>query len=142
MQMDISEIMRTVLTTVSMDHTLGQAQEIMIIKKIRHLLVMDGSDLVGVITDRDVRSHVSHRIDTQTESKSDHETLEVKVHQTMTRELITASPDTSVAEAAKLIVDNKIGCLPIINKDGSTAGIITDFDFLMYIAREAKKENA
>ena len=138
--MNISEIMHTVLTTVTMDHTLGQAREIMKIKKIRHLLVMDGSDLVGVITDRDVRSHVSHRINTQAESKSDHDTLETKVHQTMTRELITASPDTSIAEAARLIVDNKIGCLPIINKDGSTAGIITDSDFLKHIAREADKE--
>ena len=138
--MNISEIMHTVLTTVTMDHTLEQAREIMKIKKIRHLLVMDSCDLVGVITDRDVRSHVSPRIDTQAESKSDHDTLETKVHQIMTRELITTSPDTSIAEAAKLILDNKIGCLPIINKDGSTAGIITDFDFLKYIAREAKKE--
>jgi len=102
---------------------------------------MDGSDLVGVITDRDVRSHISHRIDTKIESKTDHETLETKVHQAMTRELITVSPDTPIAEAARLILDNKIGCLPVINRDGSTAGIITDSDFLKHIAREAKKED-
>lgn len=136
--MDVSEIMRTVLVTVTMDHTIGQVKEIMKMKHIRHLLVMDGSILVGIITDRDVRSHLSPRVDTPIESKSDKATLEIKVHQAMTRNPITVSPDTAIAEAASLILEHKIGCLPVIDRDGFIIGIITDADFLRYLAKEAK----
>lgn len=139
--MNVSEIMRTVLVTVTMDHTIGQAREIMQMKNIRHLLIMDGSKLVGVITDRDVRSQISPRVDTPIESKSDKTTLETKLHQVMTRDLITVAPDTPIAEAANLILEHKIGCLPVIDRDGFTIGIITDADFLRHLAaKEVKAE--
>ena len=132
--------MRIVLVTVTMDHTIEQAREIMKMKNIRHLLVMDGSKLVGIVTDRDVRSHLSPRVGTLIESTSDRATLESKLHQVMTRNLITVSPDTSIAEAASLILEHKIGCLPVIDRDDFTIGIITDADFLRYLAKEAKAE--
>jgi len=97
--MKVSEIMRTVLVTVTMDHTIEHARKIMKMKHIRHLLVVDGSKLVGIVTDRDVRSHVSPRVGTPIESTSDKATLESKLHQVMTRDLITVSPDTPVSEA-------------------------------------------
>lgn len=138
--MEVSEIMRTVLVTVTMDHTIDQAREIMKMKHIRHLLVMDGSELAGIVTDRDVRFHLSPRVDTPIESKSDRASLESKLHQVMTRELITVSADTPVAEAASLILEHKIGCLPVLDRDGSTIGIVTDADFLRYLAKGAKAE--
>ena len=134
--MNTSEIAHTVLVTVTMDHTIGRARDIMKLKKIRHLLVMDGSELVGVITDRDVRSHLSPRIGTPIESAEDAKTLETKIHQVMTRDLITVSPDTPIAEAAALLLKHKVGCLPVIDEEGSAVGIVTDTDFLRYLARE------
>ncbi|MBW1840077.1 MAG: CBS domain-containing protein [Deltaproteobacteria bacterium] len=107
-------------------------------KKIRHLLVMDGSELVGVITDRDVRSHLSPRLDTPVENSEDEKTLETKIHQVMTRDLITVSPDMLISEAAALLLKHKIGCLPVIDEDGFIMGIVTDADFLGYLAREEK----
>ena len=133
--MNVSEIAHTVLVTVTMDHTVGRARDIMKMKKIRHLLVMDGSELVGVITDRDVRSHLSSRIDTPIESSEDEKTLETKIHKVMTRDFITVSPDAPIGEAASLLLKHKIGCLPVIDKDGSAVGIVTDADFLGYLAR-------
>ena len=133
--MNVSEIAHTVLVTVTMDHTIGRARDIMKMKKIRHLLVMDGSELVGVITDRDVRSHLSSRIDTPIESSEDEKTLETKIHKVMTRDLITVSPDAPIGEAASLLLKHKVGCLPVIDKDGSAVGIVTDADFLGYLAR-------
>jgi acetoin utilization protein AcuB len=136
--MKVSEIAHTVLVTVTMDHTVGRARDIMQKKKIRHLLVMDGSELVGVITDRDVRTHLSFRIGTPIENVEDGKTLETKIHQVMTRELITVSPDAPIGEAAFLLLKHKIGCLPVIDEDGSTVGIVTDADFLGYLARAEK----
>jgi len=138
--MKVSEIMRTVLVTATMDHTIEHARKIMKMKHIRHLLVVDGSKLVGIVTDRDVRSHVSPRVGTPIESTSDKATLESKLHQVMTRDLITVSPDTPVSEAARLILEHKIGCLPVIDRNGFTIGIITDADLLRYLAKEAQAE--
>jgi len=140
--MNVSEIAHTVLITVTMDYTIGRARDIMKNKKIRHLLVMDGSELVGLITDRDVSSHLSPRIDTSIESAEDVKTLETKIHQVMTRNLITVSPDTPIAEAASFLLKHKIGCLPVVDKEGSAVGIVTDADFLRYLAKEIEaKEN-
>ncbi len=137
--MNVSEIASTDLLTVTMDHLIGQARDIMKTKKIRHLLVMDGNKLVGIITDRDVRSHLSPRIDTTIESSEDEKTLKTKTHQVMTRNPITVSPDTPIAEAASLLLKDKIGCLPVIDEEGSAVGIVTDADFLRYVAREAEE---
>lgn len=138
--MSVLEIARTVLVTVTMDHTIGQARDIMKMKKIHHLLVMDGSTLVGVITDTDVRFHLSPRIDTPIESSADKETLETKIHKVMTRNLITVSPDTSIAEAAGLILEHNIGCLPVVDQDGCTIAITTDRDFLRYLVKKIEPE--
>ena len=136
--MKVSEIAHTVLVTVIMDHTVGRARDIMQMKRIRHLLVMDGGTLVGLITDRDVRAYLSPRIDTPVENSEDEKTLETKIHQVMTRDLITVSPDTPIGEAACLLLKHKIGCLPVMDEDGLTVGIVTDADFLGYLAREEK----
>jgi len=138
--MTVAEIMRTILVTITMDYTIGHAREIMKKKYIRHLLVMEGSQLVGVITDRDIRSHLSPRIDTLSESIQDKATLETKIHHAMTRNPITVSPDTTIAEAANLILKYKIGCLPVIDRDGFTIGIVTDADFLRHLAQEDKEK--
>lgn len=67
--------------------------------------------------------------------------METKLHQVMTRDLITVAPDTPIAEAANLILEHKIGCLPVIDRDGFTIGIITDADFLRHLAaKEVKAE--
>ncbi len=133
--------MRTVLVTVPMDYTIGHARDIMRMKRIRHLLVMDESTLVGVLTDRDIRTSLSPRVDTLVESRQDRATLETKVHQAMTRNVITVPPDTSIAEAAQLMLKHKIGCLPVIDKDGSAVGIVTDADFLFYLTKSAITTN-
>jgi acetoin utilization protein AcuB len=137
--MNVSEIASADLLTVTMDHLIGQARDIMKMKKIRHLLVMDGNKLVGIITDRDVRSHLSPRIDTTIESSEDEKTLKTKIHQVMIRNPITVSPDTPIAEGASLLLKHKIGCLPVIDEEGSAVGIVTDADFLRYLAREAEE---
>jgi acetoin utilization protein AcuB len=140
--MNVSEITRTVLVTVTMDYTIGQARDIMQKKKIRHLLVMDEGELAGIITDRDVRSHLSPLIDTPIEGAADEKTLTTKVHKVMTRNLITVSSETPLDEAVDLILTHKLGCLPVIDKDGSTLGIVTDVDFLRYLAKELKGKRA
>jgi len=103
---------------------------------------MDEGVLAGIINDRDVRSHLSPLIGTPVEGAADEKTLTTKVHKVMTRNLITVSAETPIDEALDLILAQKLGCLPVIDKDGSTLGIVTDIDFLRYLAKELREKKA
>jgi acetoin utilization protein AcuB len=83
--------------------------------------VIDGGRLLGIITDHDIRSHAG-------------ELEDVEVMATMTGNVVTVGPDTSVREAARLLIECKVGGLPVI-KDGSLAGIITTEDMLKFLLR-------
>jgi acetoin utilization protein AcuB len=105
-------------------------------KRIRHLPILDDNkQLAGLITDRDIRFHLSPRLGTISENKSDRESLERPIHLIMTRSVIVASEKTSLEEAAQLMLADRLGCLPVVNSDGRVVGIVTAIDFVGYIAR-------
>ena len=56
---------------------------------------------------------------------------------------VTAAPETSLREAAKRMVDGKIGCLPVIEPDGTLVGLVTETDLLRAaLLEEAREESA
>jgi CBS domain-containing protein len=57
----------------------------------------------------------------------------IRAREVMTRPVITISPGASVKEAARLMAENKIGCLPVV-KDKEFVGIVTETDVLHYVA--------
>jgi acetoin utilization protein AcuB len=104
-------------------------------KGIRHLPVLDGQDrLVGVITDRDIKRASA----SEATALDIHELLylldRLEVAKVMTKNPIAVSPDTSVREAAQLMVRHKIGCLPVAI-GGKLVGIVTEIDMLKLLAR-------
>jgi acetoin utilization protein AcuB len=118
-----------------MDITLGAAMELCAEKRIRHLPVLDEhKQLAGLVTDRDLRYHLSPRIGTLAENKSDRESLEHPIHLIMRHTVVVASAETSVAEAAQLMLANRVGCLPIVNLGRHVVGIITTTDLLRCLA--------
>lgn len=102
---------------------------------IRHLPVLDDRErLVGVVTDRDIKRASA----SEATSLDIHEMLylvdKIAVSRVMSREPIAVAPDTSAQEAAKLMVDRKIGCLPVVNGE-KLVGIVTGIDLLGLVAR-------
>lgn len=98
-------------------------------KGIRHLPVVEGGRLVGIVTDRDLRQ-ASPSPATSLEIHELHYLLEkVKIREIMTRKVYTVTPATPVEEAARLMLQHKIGGLPVL-QDGILAGIITETDIL------------
>jgi acetoin utilization protein AcuB len=109
--------------------------ELCIEKRIRHLPILDEhKQLAGIITDRDLRLHLSPRIGTLAENKTDRESLEQPIHLMMRHTVVVASADTTVAEAAQLMLENRVGCLPVINLGRHVIGIVTTTDLLRYLA--------
>lgn len=131
----LSEIMNRKLITVDKQASLRRAKRILDQHRIRHLLVVDGKRLVGIVTDRDLRQAAPSSKSPLTMSEREEFMDELKVTEVMSRKLITASPTTTVREAAKAMVSEKIGCLPVVNGN-QLVGIVTETDLLEVLVRE------
>ncbi len=123
----VRDIMTRPALTVTSDTTLEDAYRTMRQKGIRHLPVLDGDLLVGVITDRDLRLATSALAPSPFPPGS-------AVSTVMSRGLLTASPEDPVEDAARTMREHKIGCLPIVD-DGRLEGIITGLDLLDALMR-------
>jgi len=115
--------------TITPDQSLRMARERMRKHGIRRLPVVKDGQLVGMVTDRDVRQAWA----SPATSLSTHELLylldRVMVQEVMTPKVLTVTPDTPLVEAARLLHDHKIGGLPVV--DGrAVVGIITEMDLL------------
>ncbi len=130
----LSEIMHRDLVTVDRRASLRRARRILDQHRIRHLLVVDGKRLVGIVTDRDIRTAAPSSKSPLTTAEREEFMDELKVVEVMSRKLITASPDTSVREAARVMVSEKIGCLPVVIGN-QLVGIVTESDLLEMLVR-------
>ncbi|MDE2059814.1 MAG: CBS domain-containing protein [candidate division NC10 bacterium] len=130
----LSEIMNRALITVDTSASLRRAQQMLDQHNIRHLFVVDGRRLVGIVTDRDLRKAAPSSKSPLTAHEREEFMDELKVVEIMSRKLITASPTTTVREAAKVMVGEKIGCLPVVDRK-TLVGIVTETDLLEILVR-------
>ncbi len=129
--------MRSDVIRIGMDATLAEAMTVCLQHRVRHLPVVDGGErLVGLVTDRDLRVFISHRLGTMMENNADRETLHRRVHVMMVRRVVTATPQTSVAEAALLMLQNHVGSLPVVDGSQRLVGIVTTHDLLALLAEQ------
>lgn len=119
----VGDFMTRDLVTVKEDDDLALADSILRLGGIRHLPVVQGTRLVGLVTQRDLLRSAATR---------SHQTT--RASEIMVREVVTARPDTSLVQAAKIMLANKFGCLPVVEPDGRLVGIITESDFVRFAA--------
>ncbi|MBW2464579.1 MAG: CBS domain-containing protein [Deltaproteobacteria bacterium] len=98
----------------------------------RHLPVVDGDKLIGLVTQRDLLKASMSSISPSATRDAFEAKLEenVFVAQLMQRDVDTVTPDTTLVEAARRMRDQKRGCLPVVEDDNKLVGIITETDFL------------
>lgn len=125
----VREIMTTRVATVSMDDRLNVIKEIFEQAHFRHLLVVEEEALVGVISDRDLLRALSPYLDTDAEMTRDIDTLNRRAHQIMSRQPITIAPDRPLQEAARVMLERHVSCLPVL-EDGTLVGILSWRDLL------------
>jgi acetoin utilization protein AcuB len=127
MAMLVRDIMTATVFTVAPDETLENVCLLMHQKNIRHLPVIEGDKLIGVITDRDVHGATSSLCIAPTPPKG-------VVRDAMVHPPVTAHPLDPVEDAARTMRSLKIGCLPVVD-DGALAGIVTGIDLLDALLR-------
>jgi CBS domain-containing protein len=110
----IREVMKTTLYSVSPTTTLGEAVSLMAQHRIGSTLVMEGSQLVGIFTERDTVRAIS-----QSHDAPDHE-----ISSWMTRDPRTVDPDEDVDDALKTMLANGFRHLPVVEK-GRVIGMVS-----------------
>jgi CBS domain-containing membrane protein len=135
----VRDIMTADATTLKRNDKLSLADDIMLLGRIRHLPVVDdgGEVLVGIVSQRDLfRDALAHALGYGRHAQR--KILDsILVKEVMTTEVATTSPETALVEAARILTERKIGCLPVVEQ-GRLVGILTESDFVAMIARGRK----
>jgi CBS domain-containing membrane protein len=133
--MKVKDIMSADVITLIEDETLAHAKRCMDRGRIRHLPVVRDGRLVGLVTHRDLLA-ASFSIFAEVEPAEQRRIfVTVPVAEAMHRDVVTVGPDDSVAHAARILLDNKYGCLPVVGPESELVGIVTEADFLRLTVR-------
>jgi CBS domain-containing protein len=121
--------MQRTLITVSAKDTFYQAMNFIRKQGIRHLPVVEGKRVVGIVTDRDIRQASASGATSLTVHELHYLLDKITVAEIMTKKVITTTPETDARDAARLLLQHKIGGLPVVRGD-ELVGIITETDLL------------
>ncbi|MBN1652326.1 MAG: CBS domain-containing protein [Deltaproteobacteria bacterium] len=129
--MTVDEIMTKDPVVASETTTLGEALEILSELEIRHLPVVRDGDLVGMLSDRDLRILGLSLINDLESMSSLRSHLNARVSSLMTGDVITVDRDASIREVVELMISEKVGAIPVVETDTATlVGIVSYIDIL------------
>jgi len=130
--MFVSRSMTKKVVAIDKDANILEAREKMQEENIRHLpVVEDGNRLIGIVSDRDIRSALPHRSFEHFDYKKERERLlSLKVKDIMTVDPITVSPFYTIQDALLLIQQKRVGAFPVVDEKGRLKGIISVRDLL------------
>jgi CBS domain-containing protein len=129
----VRDIMQVKLVTISASERLSMVEDIMTLGRVRHMPVVQSGRLVGVVSERDLlRASLSvlseHR---DTERRAFLHVVEIS--RVMSTPPVVIGPEATIEEAALLMADKKIGCLPVVAGD-ELLGMLTETDVLRWVA--------
>jgi len=128
--MKVVDVMTQHPLTITAAETIGQADELMAENNIRQIPVVDGHELVGIVTDRDIRSFLSDALMASADRRA--KALRTKVSEIMTTDPLFLVPDDDLEEAVEMLIEQKFGALPIIDEAEGLVGIVSYVDVLRY----------
>ena len=126
--MKVIDVMTKEPLTIAPGETIGQADELMSENNIRQIPVVNGRDLVGIVTDRDIRSFLSSSLLGDPEARE--RARRATVRDVMTTAPIFVSPNDDLEEAVELLIEEKIGGIPVVDEAEGLVGIVTYIDLL------------
>ena len=128
--MQVRQIMTSPVVAVGHTDNLKVVEDLMEWKHVRHLPVVDDDNaVVGIITHRDLLRACVSSIAEIPQPEQDALLRGIPVREIMRTGTLTVSPDADVRDAARTMLDRKIGCLPVV-EHGKLVGILTEADFL------------
>jgi acetoin utilization protein AcuB len=134
----VVDVMTREPLTVTATETIGEADDLMSQNKILQLPVVKGKELVGIITDRDIRSFLSGSLLASPDQRE--MALKTRIREIMTSEPITVSPDDDLEEAVELLIEEKVGGIPVVDEAEGMVGIVTYVDVLRCFLNRLQEE--
>lgn len=119
--MTAQELMTPGPLTVSTKTTVAEAWDVMREQGIRHLPVVDGAALVGMLSDRDFAQMAAEEF---------RRGLATPVVRLMTPDVITVTPETGLGEIVDLLIEHRVGAVPVVTSSGELTGIVSYLDVL------------
>ena len=137
--MTVKDVMVKEIATLDVNDELSLANDIMRLGRIRHLPVVDGTKLAGIVSERDLfRSSLAQALGYGGQASRDlMKTLHIK--DIMVKAVTTISPDAKLCEAVRLMMDKKIGCLPVVEGE-HLVGLITETDIMLQYLKDCGAE--
>lgn len=128
----VREIMMGSPVTLKPDDTLALANDVISLGRIRHIPVVENGKLRGMLTERDLMGAAATQIFGLKQSSKTALLKSVQIRDVMKKRVVTVAPDTPIKDAAHLLADKKIGCLPVVS-EGTLVGLVTTTDILRYV---------
>lgn len=136
----IREIMKTRVVTIGASDRLSTVEDIMTLGGVRHMPVMSLGRLVGVVSERDLlRASISHL---DAAAREDRRVFlnAIEIEAVMSAPPVVVGPGADVTEAAELMANHKIGCLPVVDSAGDLVGLVTETDLLRAMVELTRRE--
>ena len=128
----VREIMMGSPVTLKPDETLDLANDVISLGRIRHIPIMEDGRLVGLLSERDMMGAATTTIFGLKRKSKSALLKSVLIKDVMKKKVVTVKPDTPIKDAAHLMKEKKIGCVPVVN-EGSLVGLVTTTDILRYV---------
>lgn len=133
----VRDIMETKVVTISANDRLSTVDDIMTLGRVRHIPVVSSGKLVGVVSQRDL---LRASLSAFSEHRDDERRMflhVVEIGRVMSTPPVVVTPNATIEEAASVMAEKKIGCLPVL-EDDELVGMITETDILRWVARDAR----
>ncbi|MCL4683929.1 CBS domain-containing protein [Myxococcota bacterium] len=142
-QRAVAEIMRREFASLRPEDRLDLADQVMKLGRVRHLPVLDDTGrLVGIVSNRDLlEASLTSVLSFESQERRGF-LRSIGVAEVMKHQVESVAPETPLGSAAGRMVRNKIGCLPVVQKDGTMIGLLTETDLLIaaYLPDEARSD--
>ncbi len=136
----VADLMTPEVLSLGEDEDFVSANQIMELKHVRHLPVTRGKRLVGLVTHRDLMRAQAQLLTQLAGVDPDEErAVTVRVADIMSEALLTCAPDTPADDAARLMLDAKIGCMLVVEGD-ALVGILTETDVMSWAVEVMAKQ--
>jgi CBS domain-containing protein len=137
----VRDFMTTEVNSLQETDTLLDATMVFVSSTLRHLPVLRGKQLVGIVTERDVKQYAPSVLSGISPDAYNQVMETTPLSRIMTRDPLTVKPDQSAFEAAQILSAKRIGCLPVV-ENGELKGIITTTDMLKLLVRVLESRDA
>lgn len=130
--MKITEIMSTELITATLDDFLSEVKEVLAVNKIKHVVVIEESKLMGILGERELLLAISPYVNSNVYTTRDLATLNQRVSQIVERHPLYLDDQSELEDAIDMFDKNDISCIPIVDADFVPVGIVTKSDIIRH----------